>query len=259
MAALPSRNPSRRRLTALPAWAATVAALALAGIASSCSPSPSDRPQAARVAASETEWSWLRQAKQELDAKRARLETAPKDPALKAEVSRDGSELNRRLVAFLNADPPVEGQPLTARQQAAIRMKSDEDIVLGQVFIAEGGDFQRAIEIYEAALGLDPGYDRLRAELEEAKARRYVSREAFEELKEGMSDEEVRAALGQPNLHNVRAYEEHKVVGWFYPKDETGTAAGVWFERDGGGLRVYKLDFDAIAPHAAAPGGPPTA
>jgi tetratricopeptide (TPR) repeat protein len=264
MAALPSRNPSRPRFLAVSTWVSALTLLALAGTAFSCYPAPSDRPRAARRAASEAEWSWLQQAKKDLDAKRARLDSALEAPskdvaALKAEVSREGGELNRRLVAFLNADPPVEGEPLSARQQAAIRMKSDEDILLGQVFITEGGDFQRAIEIYEAALGLDPGYDRLRTELQNAKARRYVSPEAFDELKEGMSDEEVRVALGQPNLHNVRAYEEHKVVGWFYPKDESGAAAGVWFEREGGALKVYKLDFDAIAPHAAPPGGPPIA
>jgi hypothetical protein len=229
----------------------------------SCYPAPSNRSKAARKAASDTEWSWLNKAKQELDAKRARLDATPSDPSkelgsLRAAAAREGGELNRRLVAFINAEPPVEGQPLTPRQRAAIRMKSDEDILLGRVFIEQGGDFQRAIEIYEGALGLDPTYEPLRNALEEARARRYVSREAFDGVKERMSDEEVRKLLGQPNLHNIREYDEHGVVGWFYPKDETGAAAGVWFAREGGALRVYKLDFDAIQPHSAAPGGPPT-
>lgn len=261
MTVRPSRqSPRTPRATLAILWI-LLSTLGLCAL--SCYPAPSGRSKAARKAASDAEWTWLNEAKQELDAKRARLEAAPSEQSkdlgtLRASIAREGGELNRRLVAFINAEPPVEGQPLTPRQQAAIRMKSDEDILLGRVFIEQGGDFQRAIEIYEAALGLDPGYEPLRDALEEARARRYVSREAFDGLKDGMSDQEVREILGQPNLHNIREYAEHGVVGWFYPKDETGAAAGVWFEREGGALKVYKLDFDAISPHAPAPGGPPT-
>jgi len=250
-----SRLESRRPLLPL------ALGLLLLG-ASACGPSPSRRSDDARKEAAGREWAWLQQAKASLDAKRTRLEAGdsadPKALApLRTQVNREGGELRRRLVAFLNARPPVEGEPLTPRQKEAIRMKSDEDILLGRAFIEQGGDFQRAIEIYETALGLDPGYERLRTELQEARDRRYVSREAFDELKEGMTEDEVRQAIGQPNLHNVKEYPEHGVVGWFYPKDETGAAAGVWFEKDGGTLKVYKLDFEAIRPHAPAPDGPP--
>lgn len=236
-------------------------ALLLGGVYA-CDRSPSQGSSGAHREAAEREWTWLRQAKASLDAKRAQLEAADgaesKAPvSLKAQVSREEGDFQHRLVAFLNAQPPIEGEPLTPRQQEAIRMKSDEDILLGQAFIERGGDFQRAIEIYETALGLDPGYERLQAELQAARARRYVARDAFDELKEGMTEAEVRQALGQPNLHNVKEYPEHGVVGWFYPRDETGSAAGVWFEKQNGGLKVYKLDFDAIRPHAPAPGGPP--
>jgi hypothetical protein len=230
-----------------------------------CGPGPSQRSAHARAAAIEQEWTWLQQAKKNVDAKREQLEAAAvaenPDPkalaALRAQVGREGGELQRRLVGFLNAQPPVEGEPLTPHQKEAIRMKSDEDILLGRAFIEQGGDFQRAIELYEAALGLDPGYERLQTELQEARARRYISREAFDEVKEGMTEDEVRQALGQPNLHNVKEYTEHGVVGWFYPKDETGAAAGIWFDKESGSLKVFKVDFDAIRPRGPAPGGPP--
>jgi hypothetical protein len=58
--------------------------------------------------------------------------------------------------------------------------------------------------------------------------------------------------LGQPNLHNVREYPGLEVVGWFYPKDESGAAAAVWFHIDGGRYTVYLSDFDALQPRSPA-------
>jgi tetratricopeptide (TPR) repeat protein len=217
----------------------------------------------ARQAAADAEWAWLQKTKADLDARRQRLAeppnaaNAPETARLKAEVARETGEFDRRLIGFLNAAPPVEGEPLTPRQKGALRMKSDEDILLAQEYIEQGGDFQRAIEIYQAALAFDPGYERLKSELEAARARRYVSRDVFDQVKEGMTDAEVRSLLGQPNLHSVREYPEHGVIGWFYPKDESGAAAGVWFEKREGALKVYKLDFDAIVPRGAPPGAAP--
>ena len=85
-----------------------------------------------------------------------------------------------------------------------------------------------------------------------AQAQRYMTRETFAQLKEGMDQEEVRSLLGQPNLHNVRDYPSRGVVGWFYPKDESGAAAAVWFRNDGGRFTVYLFDFDALQPRSPA-------
>lgn len=211
-------------------------------------------------AAAEAEWSWLQATRRELDEKRQRLAAASKnaDPALARDVERQTTELNRRLLEFINADPPREGEPLSERQKTALRMKSDEDILLAHEHIEEGGDYQRAIEIYEEALAVDPDNPRLAAELAKARQRRFITAEAFAQVKEGMKEEEVRGFLGQPNLHNVREYPERGVVAWFYPKDESGAAAGVWFEKKPGGLVVYELDFEAIQPGQPHPAGAPT-
>jgi hypothetical protein len=154
-------------------------------------------------------------------------------------------------VAFLNADPPREGRAPSERQQAALRMKSDEDILVAQEYIDQGGDFETAIAIYRSALAVDPDYPRLKEALAAAETRRFMTRELFSRVKEGMKPEEVRLLLGQPNPHNVREYPEHRVLGWFYPKDASGAAAAVWFETASGGPVVYRLDFDAVAPATA--------
>lgn len=231
-----------------------------------CGPSSdTEEPVGAVAQASDAEWSWLQETKKELDRRRAVIagsagSPASTDPKLARETEALTLEFNRRLVELINADPPVQGKPASERQKAAIRMKSDEEIVLARQFIEQGGDYQRAIDIYKEALAVDPGNPRLREELARAQARRYMTREAFDQVKEGMEQEEVRRLLGQPNLHAVRDYPDRGVVGWFYPKDASGAAAAVWFHKEGGRATVYLLDFNALDPRAPAeptPGPPP--
>jgi len=226
-----------------------------AGLA--CRPAAEERRPAERPAAA-AEWTWLQQAKRTLDGQRAKLAAgAAGDANLARQSEALAAELNRRLAEFINADPPVQGEPLSRRQQAAIRMKSDEDIRLARQFIAQGGDYQRAIDIYKEALVVDPGNPRLREELAKAEARRYMARQTFAQVKEGMDQDQVRSLLGQPNLHNVRDYPGRGIVGWFYPKDASGAAAAVWFHNDGGRYTVYLADFDALQPHPPAPPAAP--
>jgi tetratricopeptide (TPR) repeat protein len=231
--------------------------LLIAGLA--CGPAAEERQAAKPSPTAVAEWAWLQKTKQTLDGQRAQLAagTAAADLARRSEAL--AALFNRRLAEFINADPPVQGEPLTKVQQAAIRMKSDEDIRLAQQFIAQGGDYQRAIDIYQEALVVDPQNPRLREELARARARRYMTRQTFAAVKAGMGQDEVRALLGQPNLHNVRAYPRHAVIGWFYPKDESGAAAAVWFHDDGGRYTVYLLDFAALEPRSPTrPAEPPS-
>jgi tetratricopeptide (TPR) repeat protein len=223
--------------------------------------SPQEERQDARQAeVTVAQWDWLQQTKQRLDEQRerlAQLEAAGKPPSeellrLRKEVDDLGEDFNRRLVEYVNAhaaETPGE------RQLAAIRMKSDEDILLAREHIEEAGDYRRAIEIYETALAADPENPRLRTELETAKARRYITRERFALAREGMTQDEIRRLLGPPNLQDVRDYPERGVTAWFYPKDASGAAAAVWFRKGDASPEAYQLDFDAIQPPAATPPG----
>jgi hypothetical protein len=169
--------------------------------------------------------------------------------ALETEVEEASQAFNERLVAFINDNPPVVGEPLTPVQQAAIRMKSDEDILVAREFIDKGGDYRRAVKIYETALMADPDYDRLKQELARAEEMRFMTEERFALVKDGMTEDEVRTLLGPVNLRNVRHFEKENVVAWYYPKNEHGAAAAVWFRHDAKkkALAVYQADFDAIA------------
>jgi tetratricopeptide (TPR) repeat protein len=128
-------------------------------------------------------------------------------------------------------------------------MKSSEDLLLAEEYIQKGGEYQRAIDILEAALAIDPDNQALKAALAKAEADRYPAKEKFALVKKGMSEAEVRALLGPVNLRNVKEYPERHVVAWFYKKADGGAAA-VYFDtgrKKDATPKVYDTKYDAIA------------
>jgi hypothetical protein len=254
-AASPTRSRGAFLLLAL------TGTLLLAGLGIGCG-SRAEPPAARQQPADEAEWAWLQKTVGQLAERRARLAavTDPKlqDPKLQKETDGLADEFNRRLAEYINADPPVQGEPLTPRQKAALGLKSDEEIQLARKYLDQGGDFQRAIDILQQALAVDGDNPRLKAELARVQTRRYMTRATFAQAQKGMAPDEVRRLLGAPNLNNVRAYPDHNVVGWFYPRDASGAAAAVWFHREEGKLVVYLTDFDALRP-PVSPEPPPAA
>lgn len=183
-------------------------------------------------------------------------ETAPTADVLQAQATRlqqqvsdQTDQFNSQLVDFINANPVIQGQQPTTEQLGAIRMKSDEDMLIAREYIDKGGDYRRAIEIYQTALKIDPDNQKLKDALKEAQDMRYMTEERFRNVQKGMTEDEVRAQLGQANLRNIRKYPERGVVAWFYPKDGGG-AAGVYFDKNKktGEYKVYEAKFDAVKP-----------
>lgn len=169
--------------------------------------------------------------------------------ALEEEIAALTDEYGGRLVAALNANPMIEGEEPTEMQRALISMKSDEDLALAGEWIEKGGDYKRAIEIYNTALLIDPGNEKVMAALAAAEDARYMKAELFEQVKKGMTQDQVRGILGQVNLHNIREYPDRGVVAWFYPTNEAGGAAAVWFResKKSGNLEAYLIKFEAVA------------
>lgn len=254
----------------------TCAALLLAaGAVAGCGPDPEVVAEQQR----EEQWQQIEQTRQDLSAKRAELEQASHQAAmepegeegdetageesgegaaagggaaaadlerLESEATEIADQYYQQLIEFINANPPVAGEPPPERVQQAIRAKSDEDIRIAQEYIEQGGDYRRAITIYQGALEADPDYARLQEMLAEAEEMRFMTEERFAQVEKGMTRDEVRAALGPVNLRNVRDYEEGKTkaLAWFYPRDEAGSAAAVWFrENRRGEYEVYEVDF----------------
>ncbi len=262
-----------RRGTKLFALAgAMLAMLVLLG----CEPEVSE--EELKAAKTAEDWAKLETAKAELDAKRAELAElqelidnppeeqtegdggegaegaepppSPEELAVQAEATQNdlykmSDDFGAQLVEFINDQGISVGGELSEVQTKAIRMKSDLDIELAQGYI-DGGEYGRAIDIYNQALTLDPDNEKLTAAIADAEARRYMTKERLAEVKKNMTEDEVRDLLGTPKAQNVREFDGG-VIGWFYPKeDPPNTAAAVFFRERKGSLKVYKTDFEAV-------------
>ncbi len=239
---------------------------------SACAAETEEDDQAAVQAAA---WASLQQAKSDLDAKRQELgelrarlagelpegEAAPAEGEGEAEaaiptedevatlqqaVDKMAGNFTGQVAEFINTQEIYEGEPLTEIQRAAFDMKAGEDILVAQEYIDKAGNYQKAIDIYATALMADPDSEKLKAAKAEAETLRHMTEERFSTVKKGMSRDEVRALLGTPKPINVREFENGKVLGWFYPKEEPRTAAGIYYRKKKGEFVVYSFDFDAI-------------
>ena len=244
-----------------------------------CSSGPD--PAEEKAAQDAEAWAALQEAKTTLDTKRAELmtlkdqiagklpegegdaeaaegdeggeEATPVSPeelqaqadALKEEIFSLTDDFAGQLIGFINSQGLVEGAELTTEQREAFNMKAQEDILVAQEYISEGGDYQRAIDIYTTSLLSDPTNELLLEAKAKAEELRHMTEERLGTVKKKMTRDEVRDLLGIPKSSNIREFD-NGVIGWFYPKETPREAAGVFFQEKGGEFTVYKVDWNAI-------------
>ncbi len=242
-------------------WKQSIAIAGLAALCFACGGGEEGQKQAVSGEARKAEWSWLDGAQKELTAMRQQAatlaaQTTPEATAqlatLQPQIDAKTDELGRRLVEYINADPPVQGEPMKPEQVAAFRLKSAEDMFVAREFIDKGGDYRRALDILKAAAAVDPDNPTLKAAIAETEANRLVTPERFAGVKKGMTPEEVRQVVGPVYLRNVKEYPDKGIVSWFYPTADDGHAAAVYFHKKGESLVVYQATFDAVKPGGAA-------
>lgn len=242
-------------------WKQSIAIAGLAALCFACGGGEEAQNQAISGEARKAEWSWLDGAQKELTAMRQQAATlaAQATPeataqlaALQPQIDAKTDELGRRLVEYINADPPIQGEPMKPEQIAAFRLKSAEDMFVAREFIDKGGDYRRALDILKAAAAVDPDNPTLKAALAETEANRLVTPERFALVKKGMTPDEVKQVVGPVYLRNVKEYPDKGIVSWFYPTADDGHAAAVYFHKKGESLVVYQATFDAVKPGGAA-------
>lgn len=168
-----------------------------------------------------------------------------------AELNDAANGYNQALADFINADPPVAGEPVPEATAHAIAMKADEDIVLAQEYITEAGDYARAISMYDDILAYSPDNPNVLEAKAEAERLRFMTEERFSQVEKGMTEGQVEELLGKANPRNRRNYEDVGRSAWYYPKSPDGDAAGVLFNRRDGRMVVYDTKWDAIPKRAA--------
>lgn len=183
---------------------------------------------------------------EEVDAAGLRAEIERTD----AEITTAAENLNAALTNFINEVAQQvsigPGEQLPEVMQRAIALKAEEDMTLAREFITEGGDYVRALDMYGAILAYDPENQRVRDAIAEAQAMRYMDRERFSQVRNGMTPAEVEQLLGTVNLRNRRDYPDQGIMAWYFPKSAARDAAGVWFRQRGNRWEVYRIEFDAV-------------
>jgi tetratricopeptide (TPR) repeat protein len=211
-----------------------------------------DDPAAIAWAAVEKTQPELSAKRQELKSLQGQLATADatsavdlkaKADALEKETIKLGDDFFSKLTEYINNAGIAEGAALTPQQRQAFDFLADENMLIAREYIDKGGDYKKAIDIYEQALFNDPQNSKLLAAKTEAERLRHMTKDRFDLVKKGMSEAEVRNLLGQAKASNIRDFEEAKQKGWFFPKEDGG-AAGVFF-KDG---KVVTTNFDQVKP-----------
>jgi hypothetical protein len=151
------------------------------------------------------------------------------------------------LADFLNVG--INDYPDSAETAAALKIYSDEAILVALDMVAKAGDYRKAVdhlssaEGYFAAIGLEPPVE-LTNTIAELDDWRYITPERFDQITKGMTKDEVVATVGQVYFRNIQENPDKGVETWLYKKREGGAAA-IYFRMKTG--KVYDKRFDAVA------------
>jgi tetratricopeptide (TPR) repeat protein len=117
-----------------------------------------------------------------------------------------------------------------------------EKVRIGDGYLHILSRYDRAANLYRAALEIDEGNEAARVGLALAESRRFVDATRFGHVENGMTESEVEGVLGLPREDWIRQKIEpgHVYSVWIYPRDDGGAAA-VYFD---GGV-VYHRNWDA--------------
>ncbi len=136
----------------------------------------------------------------------------------------------------------LEGYYTRTADPRAASLFATEKIRLGDSYMNILSRYDRAANMYNAALRIDPDNQDARDKLELAEKLRFVDAERFERVANGMGEEDVEIILGLPREDWIRQKIEpgHVYSVWIYPRSDGGAAA-VYFD---GGV-VYHRNWDA--------------
>ncbi len=163
-------------------------------------------------------------------------------------------DLQTRLADFLTLG--INDFPTSAETKAGLRIYAEEAMVNASERVTRAGDYKKAIDELQTAKGYfeaaslpvhQPLLD-LEARFEDL---RFITQERFDQIKKGMTRDDVRGIAGTPYYRNVSDIPDRKVIRWLYPKRDGGAAA-VYFKMDTG--KVYETTFDAVKTQVVAGG-----
>ncbi len=190
--------------------------------------------------------------KKRTDETTAQLEELPgKIEALEKKVSDGYDALQDKLATFLTT--ALNDFPQAPETAKGLEVYAKEAMYTAEDTIKKAGDYKKAIEILQTAkgyyesIGLPP-YQPLVDAMATYDDLRYITQERFDQVKKGMTEDEVVAVAGAPYYMNKKKDEKRHVEYWLYPRRDGGAAA-IYFNRK---KKVYHKDFNAVKPQVVS-------
>jgi len=182
------------------------------------------------------------------DETKAQLAELPdKIKALEEKTSKGYDALQDKLATFLTiALNDFPNAPETAK---GLEIYAKEAMYTAEDTIKKAGDYKKAIETlqnartYYESIGLTP-YQPLVDAMATYDDMRYITKERFDQVKKGMTEDEAAAVAGVPYYMNKKKDEKRGVEYWLYPRRDGGAAA-IYFNKK---KKVYHKNFDAVKP-----------
>ena len=157
-------------------------------------------------------------------------------------------ELQEKLAAFLTG--ALNDHPDAPQTAEGLKVYSEEAIYTAEDAVNKAGDYKKALDILQTAktyydtVGIQP-YQPLVDKMAEFEDMRFLTKERFDLVKKGMSEDEVAKVAGPPYYLNKK--HERGIDFWLYPRREGGAAAIYFNKRH----KVYNKNFDAVKPKVA--------
>lgn len=134
------------------------------------------------------------------------------------------------------------------RDPRAAKLLATEKILLGDQYMTVLSRYDRAIDLYRAALEIEPTNTDAQQRITAAEQRRFVSMAAFATIKQGMKEQDVQKVVGLPREDWIKqVVQKNRVYSvWIYPKADGGASA-IYFDN---GV-VYHTNWNAAVAPAA--------
>lgn len=182
-----------------------------------------------------------------LESLRKAAAPLPADATRKQQIEAALDNLKKVQPVYDNFVAKLEEYRTRTGDPRAATLLAREKIIMGDQYMNVLSRYDKALEYYRSAQQIDPSNADAKARAELAESKRFVSMNAFANVKSGMKEDDVRRLVGLPREDWIKQVVQNNRVYsvWIYPKSDGGASA-IYFDN---GV-VYHTNWNAAAPAA---------
>jgi hypothetical protein len=214
-------------------------------LAAACATAPSGPP----TQPNDKEWNAISTDYAWIESLRKAQQPAPPGASRKQMIETELANLQKLETPLNNFTTKVTEYLQRTGDRRAAQVLAREKVIMGDQYFGILSRYDRALQEYRAALGLDPGNADIQQRISMAESRRFVPMSTFATVKTGMKEDDVRRLVGLPREDWIKQVVQNNRVYsvWIYPKEDGGASA-IYFDN---GV-VYHTNWNAAAPPAAS-------